>query len=164
MWKNTKQQSLQLLQELVKAKGSARWSRKNKKGGCIDRYLQNLFDKSLVASHARQVKTAVAEFIVVGDAFKAKCAADKGILRNTAAQLHAHQEKYLSQCWKACSMAGNFIRSQADVSAELAKVPAAATLFERYKLDVTRNAESTSCCVEDWTRCSPLTKSELNKH
>ena len=38
-------------------------------------------------------------------------------------------------------MAGNLLQSQAYVSSELAKVPAAVDLYEHYKLDVARNAE-----------------------
>ena len=44
-------------------------------------------------------------------------------------------------CWKACRMAGKFVHAQEYVSNELAKVPAAAALHERYKHEVARNAE-----------------------
>ena len=95
----------------------------------MDKKLQAMFNKALVANHARHVETAIQEFIVVGDAFQVKCSADKGILRSTASELRSHQEQYMSQCWKACSMAGKFLVAQEYVSNELAKVPAAAVLY-----------------------------------
>ena len=44
-------------------------------------------------------------------------------------------------CRKACRMAGKFVVAQEYVSNELAKVAAAAALYQRYKHEVTKNGE-----------------------
>ena len=44
-------------------------------------------------------------------------------------------------CWKACRMAGKFLVAQEYVSNTLAKVAAAAALYQRYKHEVTKNGE-----------------------
>ena len=86
----TKQQNLQLQKTLVECQGQVRWLRPGKKGGCMDKKLQHLFDKTLVANHARQVEGSIKAFIVAGDAFQAKCAEAKGVLIGTARELRSH--------------------------------------------------------------------------
>ena len=107
----------------------------------MDKRLMAMWNKALVAHHARQVESSISEFIVAGDCFQVKCAEAKGVLLGTAHELRSHQERYLVDCRKACRMAGKFVVAQEYVSNELAKVAAAAVLYQRYKHEVTKNGE-----------------------
>ena len=78
---------------------------------------------------------------MAGDYFQVKCAEAKGVLIGTAHELRSHPERYFEDCRKACRMAGKFLVAQEYVSNELAKVAAAAVLYQRYKHEVTKNKE-----------------------